>query len=133
MSGSIPISEETLNSFHQDYETDHSEVGGESPDATKQLNEAVNWLLKTADSALRKKDERLGTDGESLARISELSVLVAKRNLSEDVLKNSPELFLGTILTGLAIEKSIVLKQIQSEQNEGKSQPQTEDSEDNEQ
>jgi len=116
----IPLDQDTLNQFQNEFNNgspagspEDAAPGGGDPVA--QLNEAVGWLLKTADSALRKKDERLGTDPESIKRISELSVLVARRNISDDILRNSPELFLGTILTGLAIEKGIVLKQIQEE------------------
>jgi len=117
--GTIPISDETIEQFKTgSFGSDPGVPGSESSDPMEQLNEAVGWLLKTADSALRKKDERLGTDSETIGRVSELSVIVAKRNISDDILRNSPELFLGTILAGLAIEKGIVLKTIQEEQAE---------------
>lgn len=127
----IPINEETIKRFeHESFSPNPEsspEPGPTNEEATQQLNEAVGWLLKTADSALANVDERLATDQNTIDRVSELSVLVAKRNISEDILRNSPELFLGTIVTGLAIEKWIIFNKIQKEQAKAEPKQESQD------
>jgi hypothetical protein len=112
----IPISAETLNEFQQEYENDHSNGQADKSDfASKQLNQAASWILKSVDNALQQTDKRYATDENTLKLYSELSVLVAKRNFSESFMKNSPEFFWLTITAGIAVEKLIVFNQIKKE------------------
>lgn len=130
----IPIDQETLNRFEAQSHEDHSTDPGEDT-ATEQLNEVAKWLLKTADTALASYTEGIGGtpqevekikwDEESRERLSELSVIVAKRNFSDAILRNSPEMFLGTLLTGKIVEVGIVISQINRRQSQ-QSEPQNE-------
>lgn len=126
----VPINKELIDQFRHETISDHpgqqQPVGGEN--SVQHLNEALGWLLKTADTQLKKIDDRMATDPETLDRISELSVIVAQRNLSDSVLRNSPEIFLGTILTGLAFEKWMLFQQIQKEQAKQESKSKDADS-----
>jgi len=116
----IPISDEMLNKFRT--QQNFTDGSPDYEDATEQLNEVANFLLKTADSALGSFAENAGGTEEEIQkvqwsettrqRVSELSVLVAKRNISEDILRNSPEFFLGSIVVGKLVEVGIVMSKI---------------------
>lgn len=131
-SGAIPINSEILEQFKHDEFAENGGMASEGSSAIEGLNEAASWLLRTVDKLAREKDERLGTDEQAIQQFSELSVLVAKRNISEDVLRNSPEIFLGTITAGILIEKMMVLSTIKKEQAAPSHSDESENSEDNE-
>lgn len=109
----IPIDRETVERFKANEYSNESDPGNDS--ALVGLNEAASWLLRTLDKLARNKDERYGTDPESIELVGELGVLVAKRNISREKLEQSPEIFLATVLTGLGIEKFMVHQEIKKE------------------
>ena len=81
----IPIDQETIERFQNESfatENGHAPEAPTDEQATQQLNEAMGWLLKTADSALKNVDERLATEQETSSSVSTMRVICFRPTMS---------------------------------------------------
>lgn len=120
--GAIPIDSDIINKLKDDQFQHNGEEAGGDKVSFQALQKAAGYIVNTADDALGSYIESLGGSekevekvkwvDETRKHVSELGVLIGKRKLSDDFLKNSPELLLGSIIAGKLVIAGMVVASI---------------------
>lgn len=98
----VTIPDGMLNEFLTGYRSGSSEADPDQPlDLSRRGSEtAIDWLIRIADS-FAKKNELPGIADLSSKELAELIAVNIEKNFGAGIWERSPEMLLGTVISGL--------------------------------
>lgn len=111
----IKISPELLKDFRNISENpnepspENNGTGANNKMAVQSLEKSLGWITKTLDGMAKEKGLP-GIGKLSPDELAELTVIVIERNLPSEFMQKSPEIMLGSIVSGLVLQNFMALK-----------------------
>jgi len=116
---SIKIEQDVIDSFKEKYNKNDEEQQPEEESTNERIENKIHGLDKFADfifskinDVAKQKHEDLGISDDELEKLSDLSIIVAKKHIPADFLENSPEGLLFLIISGILVEKTYIFNHL---------------------